>query len=321
MPATLPQRFDFLLLPRFPLVALVNAIEPLRIANRILGRDAYAYRTCSATGAPVAASNDLQVPCDYALGAGIQSIPQALLVCAGFEHERWADRRMLEWLRRLARNGVVMGALDSGAYVLALAGLLENCRVCVHWESATGFRERFPGIDLSDSLYEHDGERLTCAGGSAVADMMLNLIGNRHGGELAVAVAEQLVHERVRTGSERQRMGLAARVGVQNRTVLRAVECMEANLENTLDGARLAERAGVSRRQLERLFRRHLNDTPSGFYLRLRLQRAREMLQNTSLGVLDIATACGFGSAPHFSRVYRTRYGRPPVQDRKLWPR
>ena len=312
--------FDLLLLPRFSMAALAGVIEPLRIANRVADRRLYAWRLCAPEGTRASASNGIELACDVAAGGPPPPPPATLLVCAGFDHERWAVRPLLEWLRRLARAGVRLGAVDSGAALLARAGLLDGYRVAVHWEGLAGFRERYPLVDVSDALFESDRDRLTCAGGHACADMMLDLIGRRHGPALAVAVAEQLVHERLRAGGERQRPGLAARVGVRNSTLLAAVEAMEANIDGPLAPDAVAAAAGVSRRQLERLFRRHFDDTPGGFYLKLRLRRARELLQNTGLGVLDVATACGFGSAAWFSRAYRARYGRPPVRDRQLRP-
>lgn len=309
-----------LLLPLFSMVALTGLLEPLRIANRLADRHLYRWRLCSPDAGPVAASNGMHMSCEIRVGAPPAPSPATLMVCAAFELERWEQRPVQDWLRRQARAGVRLGAVDSGLALLASAGLLDGYRVTAHWEGLPGLHERFPRVLLSDSLYELDNDRVTCAGGHATADMMLDLIGRRHGVALATSVAEQLVHERMRTGSERQRMGLAARVGVRNATLLAAVELMEANIDTPLDATMLATASGVSRRQLERLFGRHLRDTPGGFYLKLRLRRARELLQNTGLSVLEVATACGFGSAAYFSRAYRARYGRPPVRDRQSGP-
>ena len=317
--STTPECFDLLLLPRFSMAALAGTLEPLRLANRLGDALLYRWRLISPEPGPVAASNGIELGCDAVAGERLTPPPSTLLVCAGFDHERWSARHLLEWLRRLARNGCRLGAIDSGCALLARAGLLDGYRVAVHWEGLPGLRERFPRVQVSDCLYEYDRDRLTCAGGHACADMMLDLIGRRHGAGLANAVAEQLVHERLRAGSERQRMGLAARVGARNPTLLATVERMEASIDTPLDLQQLAGHAGVSRRQLQRLFQRHLHDTPRGFYLKLSLRRARELLQNTGLGVLEVATACGFGSAAYFSRAYRLRYGRAPVRDRQPW--
>ena len=314
------EHFDILLLPLFSMVALTGLLEPMRIANRLADRHLYRWRLCGPDSGTVAASSGIEVVCDIAVGEAPAAAPATLMVCAAFELERWEQRRLLDWLRRQARAGVRLGAVDSGVSLLASAGLLDGYRVTAHWESLPGLRERFPRMLLTDTLYELDGDRLTCAGGHASADMMLDLIGRRHGAALATAVAEQLVHERMRPGGERQRMGLAARIGVRNATLLAAVELMEANVDTPLDATELSAACGVSRRQLERLFGRHLHDTPGGFYLKLRLRRARELLQNTGLSVLEVATACGFGSAAYFSRAYRSRYGRPPVRDRQSGP-
>jgi transcriptional regulator GlxA family with amidase domain len=174
----------------------------------------------------------------------------------------------------------------------------------------------YPEIDVSGELYEIDRNRLTCAGGEAAFDMMLALIGIEHGRELAVEVAENFMHERIRESADSQRMALRTRLGLVHPKLLNVVELMEQHVEEPLSQAELARQADLSTRQLERLFRQHLNRTPNSYYQKLRLQAARSLLNQTSMSVTEVALACGFVSASHFSKCYRRTFGRTPRQDR-----
>ncbi len=187
----------------------------------------------------------------------------------------------------------------------------------LHWESASPFSEVFPGMTVTDELFEIDRDRFTCAGGTAAMDLMLRRIAGRHGQQLAVAVSEQFIHDRIRRHSDHQRMTACARLGIHNAKLLKVMEAMERHIEEPLPAQALATLGGVSLRQLERLFAAHVHDTPVGYYLKLRLDRARQLLQQTSMSVLAVALACGFGSAARFSRAYRARFGRPPREDRR----
>lgn len=309
-----PERIGFLLVPQFSMMAFFCAVEPLRIANRLSGRELYSWHVFSLDGEPVEASNGMTLVADAAISA-VESFP-TLLVCASFDPQRYEARALLSWLRRLDRKGAVLGGLDTGTHVLARAGLLTGHVVTLHWENLSGFIEEFPDIEVSAELFEIDSKRLTCAGGTAAIDMMLHLISARHGQDLAVEVSEQLLHERVRTHGDHQRMALGLRLGVQHPKLIAIVEAMETNLEDPLNLAQLAELARVSRRHLERLFRRYLGDTPTTYYRKVRLRRARHLLQQTHMSILQVATACGFASAPHFSRAYRELFHCTPREDR-----
>ncbi|HWA46285.1 MAG TPA: GlxA family transcriptional regulator [Hypericibacter adhaerens] len=315
----LPETLGFLLLPKFSMMAFVSAVEPLRVANRLAGAMLYQWEIVSLEGASILASNGMALVADRQLsqlsrgGARYRTV----VVGAGFEPERGYDRRVRDWLRRLDRNGVELGAMDTGSFVLARAGLLDGYRATTHWESLDSFRERFPKVEAEGGLFAIDRNRLTCAGGTAALDMMLHLISRRHGHRLATAVSEQFIHARIRDPQDRQRMEPAARQGVSHAGLGRAIALMEKNLEEPLDAARMARGAGLSQRQLERLFREHLKTTPQRYYLDLRLQRARALLQYSEMPVVEVAVACGFGSAAHFSRSYRTWSGRAPSAERR----
>jgi len=309
-----PELIGFLLVPQFSMMAFSSAVEPLRVANRLAGRPLFQWKAWSADGAAVAASNGWPIPVEGAL-AGLTDI-RTLIVCAGFEPEIHATKPTLAALRRLARRGTEIGALDTGAWIVAAAGLLDGRRVTMHWEAASGFTEAFPDIEISDALFEMAGQHFTCAGGTASLDLMLHMIARKHGQGLAVAVSEQFIHDRLRDRNDRQRMSLPKRLGVGNGKLIRVVEAMEANLETPLDARSLASLSGVSARQLERLFRAQLKDSPSNYYLRLRLERARQLLRQTDMSVMEIAMACGYSSASCLSRSYRAHFAVAPREDR-----
>lgn len=306
-PAT--ERIGFLLLPKFSMLALVCALEPLRVANRFAG-PLYRWHLFSDDGGPVAASNGVPMVVEAPVAAAADL--SLLIVCASYEPEAAITPSLLARLRRLSRFGTAVGALDTGCFVLARAGMLDGYRVTLHWESVPAFAERFPDIDTSMSLFEIDRDRLTCPGGTAAIDMMLHLIRTRHGEELALTVTDQIIHQRTRNAADSQRLHIGARLRLNHPVLIRAAEAMERNIEEPLSAAALARASGTSERQLERLFRRRLAITPKRFYLDVRLERARRLLIDTDMRVLDVAVACGFASAVHFSRAYKARYGKPP---------
>lgn len=306
----------FLLVPRFSMIAFAAAIEPLRLANRLAERELYRWRLLSVDGAPVAASNGIAVVPDGGLAECSSGRSATVLVCAGLGVERQHDPRIAAWLRRLDRQGVTLGALCTGAHVLARAGLLNGRRAAIHWENLPGFSEAFPEVEATSDLFEIDHDRYTCCGGTAALDMMLHLIAERHGPALAAKVSEQCMLDRVRGPHDRQRLPLRERLGIHHPKLIAAVELMEANVEEPLGQGEIANLVGVSRRQLERLFARHLGRTPAQYYLKTRLARARHLLYQTEMPVMDVALACGFVSPSHFATCYRQLYGRTPRTER-----
>ncbi|WP_070988516.1 GlxA family transcriptional regulator [Halofilum ochraceum] len=309
------REIGFLLIPEFSMMAFFAAIEPLRIANRCSGQALYSWSIWSEDGEPVAASNGMTLLTDDAIGDQVAA--PTVFVCSSFNHESHTSAPIIQWLRRLAGQGVVLGGIDTGAFLLARAGLLEGHTVTLHWESIPGFRELYPGIETTTELYEVDRRRLTSSGGTATMDLMLRFIAEEHGTDLATAVSEQLIHQRVRSKSDHQRMNLAARLDVHNPTLVRAVEFMGRNIESPVPVGGVAAHCGISQRQLERLFAEQLGAGPNAYYVRLRLENARELLHDTDRSVLEVALACGFGSCASLSRAYRRQYGIPPSRDRK----
>ncbi len=309
-----PAHVGFLLVPDFALLAYASAVEPLRAANRLSGRDLYRWSHVSLDGEPATASNGVSIRADHAVGS--QAGFDWLIVCAGGNPAAFHHQPTFAWLRQLARRRVGLGGVSGGPYLLARAHVLEGYRFTIHWEHAPAFLEDYPHLDLRRSLYEIDRDRLTSSGGTAPLDMMHAVIAREHGSELALAVSEWFLQTHVREGAGPQRMPLRERLGISHAPLLRVVGRMEQSLENPLTREELASIATVSLRQLERLFRLHLGRSISEHYLGLRLDRARDLLRQTSLSVLETALACGFVSASHFSRGYRRRFGHPPRAER-----
>ena len=308
------QDFYFLLMPGFSAIGFISAIEPLRVANRFRG-ELYRWHVLSVDGGAVLASNGMSVNADAALEPLKRGA--TLWIVAGFEPLKFATSALERWLHRLDHEGVTLGGIDTGSVVLAEAGLLEGHRVTLHWEAIEAFKESYPQLSVTQELFEIDRRRITCAGGTASIDLMLDLIGQAHGAELAIQVSEQFVLGRIRPRKDHQRMEIASRYGIRNKKLVHVIGEMETHSEPPLSTLALAESIGVTRRQLERLFRLHLNDTPSNFYLRLRLEKARQLLRQTDMSVLEVSIACGFESPSYFTRSYRARFARCPREDRR----
>jgi len=315
-PQELPQNFAFIMVPEFTMMPVTSAIEPLRIANRLSEKTLYKWTMHSEDGKPVAASNGILAM----VNGDLESIPEhaTVVVCGGLNVQRYAEKRLLSWLRKADRRGRDIGALCTGAHILAEAGLLDGYKCTIHWENLPGFSEAFPEIEATGGLFEIDRDRFSSAGGTTALDMMLTLIASQHGADLASAVAEAIVHSPIRHHSEHQRMSLPARIGARHPKLVSIIEEMEDNLEEPLSPSILAKQAGLSTRQLERLFRRYLDRSPKRYYLELRLKKARSLLLQTDMSVINVALACGFSSPSHFSKCYRAFYGRTPYRERGI---
>jgi AraC family carnitine catabolism transcriptional activator len=304
------ETIDFLLVNGFSALAFFSAVEPLRVGNRLAGKPLFAWRLHSRDGEPAAASSGMRIVVDRALAE--VTPPGTLIVCAGFRPDRGIGRSGEATLRRFARGGGVFGALDTGVEVLAHAGVAGRGPVSIHWEAAADFRSRWPEIAVSDALYA-TGERVfSCAGGTAALDMMLERMARSHGVAFANAVSEQFIHERIRPADAAQRMAPAVRLAVRNADVLRVVALMEGNLDARLSSAELAQAAGLTVRGMERAFDRHVGVSPQRHYRRLRLERARALLETGDLRVLEVALATGFDSASALARHFRAAFGVTP---------
>ena len=311
---TRTRRFVFLLLDRFTMISFAGAIEPLRITNRMLERQAYSWVFAGENGTEVRCSNGAAFKLD--MGLSEVSRDDTILVCGGIEVQEATTRPVLNWLRREARRGSSIGGICTGSYAMARGGLLDGKRATIHWENQDSFIEEFEDVKLTKSIFVIDGNRMTTAGGTASLDLMLKLIAQDHGEDTANIVADQLIYTSIRTDQDTQRLSIPTRIGVRHPKLSQVIQIMESNIEDPISPATLAEDVGMSTRQLERLFRRYLNLSPKRYYMELRLQKARNLLMQTDMSVINVALACGFASPSHFSKCYRAHYQTTPYRER-----
>ena len=310
-----PTHFGFLTLRQFSMIAFTNAIEPLRMANHLSQENIYRWSVYSVDGTPVPASNGLTVAQTERVDES--GLPDILFVCGGLDVQHVVDEALLQLLRRIARKRIVIGGLCTGSYALAKAGLLDGYRCAIHWENLSALRETFPRTVFTPDLFVVDRDRYTCTGGIAPLDLMLHLIAPRIGKTLTAGISDQFIVERVRDGKDRQRIPLPARLGGYHKSLTQAAALMEANIEEPLSLEELAQMTEVSQRQLQRLFRRNLGVTPAQYYVNMRLRRARELLLQTDMPIMNITVACGFRSPCHFSKSYRSIFGHSPSHERR----
>lgn len=308
------EHFVFLLMPEFSHLAFANAVEPLRIANLVSGLRLYDWSFASADGQTAAASNGSLTVVHHAQN-GLPACDR-LFVLSGVNVRSHVTPALRAALRRARVRGVPLGALCSGAYALAMMGLLDGMRVAIHWDWHDGFIEEFPDVALERSVFVADAPIISASGGSATADLMLHLIARTHGEALSVTVADQMVYTTVRSATAEQRTSLQARAGARSPRLAQAIAIMRASVECPMPTPEIGAKVGVSARQLERLFGKHLGTTPKKYMLGLRLERARALLVQTEMSVVEIALACGFENAGHFARVYRSAYGVSPARQR-----
>ena len=308
------KRFVFVLLENFTMLSFASAIECLRIANRMSDETLYTWLLCGEGGDAVSCSAGTVFKPDTDLGE--LNREDTVLICGGVDVQHATTKRLLNWVRREARKGLVMGGLCTAAYSLAKAGLLDGKKATIHWENQDSFAEEFEDVQLTKSVFVVDGNRMTTAGGTSSIDLMLKIIADDHGEELANAVADQLIYSSIRTDQDTQRLSVPTRIGVRHPKLSQVIQMMEANIEEPISPSILAKDVGMSTRQLERLFRRYLNRSPKRYYMELRLQKARNLLMQTDMSVINVALACGFASPSHFSKCYRAHYDTTPYRER-----
>lgn len=307
-----PVGVSFVLLPKFTMLAFASAIEPLRIANQLTGQALFRWQTLSADGQPVACSNGVPIVVDGPFG-GTQP-DGVVLVCSGVEPEDQVSAALGDWVRGLWRRGRVVGGLCTGAYALAKAGILKGRRFTLHWENLAGFAETYPDLIAARQVFCIDDRILTCAGGVAAADLMLEIIHDRFGFELSQEVMNMCLLTQRRRQADEQTTSLAARLGTRHEKLIAAVAFLEARIEEPFDLDACAEELDLSRRQIERLFNRYLGITPVRYMNDLRLQRGRALLAETDMNVTEVAIACGYASTSHFSKSFRVKYGVSPYR-------
>ena len=310
-------KVGFLLLDHFTMIALASSIEPLRMANQLSGEELYSWNLISEDGLPVTASDGLSLTPDFSIQDNTQF--DLIIVAGGVDITRSYTNKQVSWLTKQSRRKIQIGGICTGAYMLAHAGLLNDYQCSVHWECLTALQETYPKVNCNNRLFSIDRDRMTSSGGSAPMDMFLNMMTKQHGPKLSNAVSDMFICDRIRSESDQQRMPMRQfnSVGMCAPKLVDVIELMENNLEEPIELDELASFVDVSRRQIERMFLRHLDCSPSRYYLRLRLERARKLLKQSNMSIVEISMACGFISTPHFSRCYRKHIGVSPRDERK----
>lgn len=309
------RKIGFLTLDEFTMIALTSAIEVLRMANRLSGQPHYSWTILTVDGRSVPSSNGLA----FGSATTYEDAEELdmVLVCGGTNVTKFVDDKVVNLLRRIARDGVVLGGLCTGTYALVKSGLLDGYNCTIHWENMAGLREFHSLANFQEELFVIDRDRMTCTGGIAPIDMMLTLVRCSFGKTLVAEISNQFILERVRDGYDRQHIPLAARLGFNHGALVDIAALMEANFEEPLTAVELAKLAGLSLRQVQRMFQVSLDTTPTKYYLQLRLRRARELLLQSQMSITQIAVSCGFQSTCHFSKSYRALYGRTPRSERQ----
>jgi transcriptional regulator GlxA family with amidase domain len=314
------RHIGFVLLPRFSMAALGSALGICEAINDVAGEEKIVAHIIASQDTSSAAPNTTRSAGQIGVMAS-RSLDElsglnTVLVIGDAPLPETGQDGLIAKLRALEQRGVELGGIGTGAWMLARAGVLDGYRATIHWPYTALFAERFPNVIVSSHVYEIDRARMTAAGGQAAQDLMLAMVTKHFGADLAADVMDQLGIERARAQDERQRVPLAARIGGGQPKLTEAVSLMEANFEEPLPTEEIARLVGVSRRQLERLFKQHLDSLPSRYYLEMRLTRARQLLRETSQSILQIGLSCGFSSGPHFSSAYRAHFGVTPRDER-----
>jgi transcriptional regulator GlxA family with amidase domain len=310
------KRIAFLLMPEFALLSYSSVTVPFQYVNCAVGRQAYELYICSVDGGPVEDTLGASHHPKYTATA-LPADPDIVIVCAGRNVERHTDRPLLRWLREKARRGAQMGAVSTGSYALAAAGLLDGYRATIHWQNEASFSEAFPRVIQSSSIFEIDRTRMTCSGGTAATDMALQIIAKDHGTDVALKCAEEFLHDRIRTADDLQRPGRGRALANRSQALADAVNAIERLQPGDVTLDALAKAAGVSSRHLERLFREILNTTPKRYTSDAKLMFARRMLLQSDLKIVEVAEAANFSSPSYFCQSYSKRFGLPPSAERK----
>lgn len=309
-----PRRFVFVLMEHFTLLSFSSALDALRIANRMSGKKLYDWTFIGEGEEFVSCSAGTQFKLDNRLIELHRD--DTILLCGGTAIQNSTTKKLIGWLRREARRGLVIGGLCTAAYPMAKAGLLDEKKATIHWENQDSFAEEFLEVELTKTVFVCDGNRYTTAGGTSSIDLLLKIIADDHGEELANAVADQMIYSSIRTDQDTQRLSVPTRIGVRHPKLSKVIQMMEINIEEPISPSVLAKDVGMSTRQLERLFRRYLDRSPKRYYMELRLQKARNLLMQTDMSVINVALACGFASPSHFSKCYRAHYDTTPYRER-----
>ncbi|MEI7598464.1 MAG: GlxA family transcriptional regulator [Aestuariivirga sp.] len=302
--------FYFMMLPKMTMLAFSAAVEPLRIANQLTGKCLYRWYLLSEDALPVRCSNAVSIVVDGGLTETKSG--DTVFVCSGVDGYLAASQRTISWLRDQARHGRTIGGVCTGAFTLARAGLLQDKRFTLHWENQPAFEEIFPDLPITNQIYCRDGQIITCGGGDAGIDLLVSLIEENHGTGLATKVAEMCLHGIPRGEGNKQRLSIAAELGVRHPKLSAILNDMRAGFAGDIDVEHLAARHGLSRRQMERLFHDRLKTSPAARLRDIRVDQAHSLISETDMSLMEIAVACGFQSQAALRKAYRQRFGVVP---------
>ncbi len=301
--------YQFVLIPRFSLVAFSCAIDALRGANQVLGESHYEWQTVSAEGDTALSTSSIVVPTELIPNDARADV---IAICGGDSSHSYENATLTNWLHDQAKAGTRIGSISDGAFVAAAAGLFDQVPSTIHWKCYDAYRERFPKLDIKPSIIEISKTRFSCAGGTSSLDLMLHFIREAHGAEITSQIAENYFHDTIRDGSREQHVTNAFRIASRNPVLADALLLMEGHLEARLTITEIAKQVNISRRQLDRIFKRDMKQSPQEFYRYLRLTRASGLLLQTGMSVTEVSLACGFQSASHMGKFFHSQFGLTP---------
>ncbi|MEI9425837.1 GlxA family transcriptional regulator [Mesorhizobium sp. Cs1299R1N1] len=313
--------FSLYLGPGFSLQAFSSAVEALRLANEVLEAESYAWRIVSDDGRPVTSSCGLTISVDTSLNeergllGKMGLFPSVAVICGG-SHPLAENRTLHGWLRQCRARKLYLVGIASGVFSIAQTGLADGRRCAVHWEQFPSFVEQFPSVTAVQSAYEIDGDTCSCSGGDAAFDMFVQFVIEDYDTAIASRVCEKAVVMRVRQPGDRQRLPLRAGAAIHHDGLLKIIEQMERTLDEPVALEDMAASSCLSRRQVERIFSKQIGRSPARYYLEMRLERAHLLILNSQLPIVEIAMACGFVSASHFSKAYKEKYDMTPSDAR-----
>ena len=311
-------KIGIILLSRFNMMSLTTALEPFRVANYLLPNAYYDWEYLSVDSKKITASNQMSVECNL-LSDNHQDYDLVMLFGSWGAQEHH-DGYLYNWLRKAKRHGVLLCVFELGVYIFARAGLLKGEHITTHWSLVAGFLEQFPDLNLSEQLYTINDNLISCAGGAAGIDLMLNLIYKHHGSQIVSEIADQILHHQIRPANTMQRHTMGGTSSFIHDDIKATIQMIQDNISEPLKVPEIANRVGISQRQLERYCKRYMGCSVVQLSQFLRLQHARTLLISTHLSILDISVASGFNSSSHFTQAFQKYFHKKPSQYRNAWP-
>lgn len=315
-PTNVPVELAIVVTPSFNSFATMGFIDPFRVSNYLEGRQKFRWRFFSEKGGLCMASNGIGVDSEPIAARG-STAPNIVLISASWTPEEYGTRDIQFALRGWARSGATIAGLDTGAFIMAQAGMLDKRRATVHYEHVDAFKETYPKTEVVEDLFTFEEPYLTCCGGTAAVDFALHILRASSGAAQANAASRYIFHSELRQQGTWQQPSNAEPLGATiPQAVRQVISIMEQHLEDPVSIPEICQQVGVSHRQVDRLFALYINKSPALYYRDIRLDRARGLVTQTELSITEISVASGFSSQVHFSRAYKDRFGLPPIKDR-----